>query len=64
MSLCVGAKVKVKRRAWRKHFPDLPHPGIQRITEMPAHKPFDDKVMLTYPMHWWEEGDLDPAEDL
>ena len=63
MSLYVGAKVKVKRRAWMRHFPDLPYPGPQRITEMPTHKPFDDKVMLTFPMHWWDETDIELAED-
>jgi hypothetical protein len=57
----VGMKVKIKPEAWKRDFPNEPYPfqGIQIITDMPDHPPFDDAFMLSFPLHWWKEDDLE-----
>lgn len=58
-----GTKVRIKPEAWVK-FCDRtktyrPNPGVQTVFRMPANPPFDDRVMLDFPLYWWEESDLE-----
>ena len=58
----VGSKVRITDKAWARFQAAIgrpsPHPGVQIVTDMPAHPPFHDKFLLSYPLHWWTKEDL------
>ncbi len=64
----VGMKVNIKPESWKKfciennYAEDFPICS-QFITDMPDHSPYHDKFMLSFPLHWWNEDDLTPAEN-
>jgi hypothetical protein len=64
----VGMKVNIKPEAWKRfciennYSEDLPI-SPQYITDMPDHSPYHDKFMLSFPLYWWNEDDLIPAEN-
>lgn len=66
INFSVGSKVKIKQSAWEnfsKRY-NLPFctPLIQTIISMPRHPPYHNKIMLSYPLMWWDEDDIELCE--
>ena len=55
---------RIKDSAWEKIFPNEPNPGPKEALYMPAHQPFDNCVMLTYPFHWWRMDEVEEIKNL
>jgi len=64
----IGQKVKIKPEAWKRFLIEnkmdmnKPAPGPQIITYLPSNNLFSDKIMLSFPLWWWNEDDLIPVE--
>lgn len=68
-ALSIGCKVKIKPEAWKRYLEvsklDLnkPNPSPQEVALMPGNQPFDNAVMLGFPLYWWHESDLEPVSE-
>jgi hypothetical protein len=64
-ALFVGCKVMIKPEAWKRYLEvtksDLnkPNPSPREVALMPGNQPFDNAVMLDFPLFWWHELDLE-----
>ena len=56
-----GTRVRVKPDAWAREWPrrDYPISPIQIVVNIGSHPPFEGLYMLSWPLHWWNEEDLE-----
>jgi len=54
--LVVGQIVRIKISAWERDFPAHKEPFVP--TQVVKHIK-NNKAMLSYPLHWWFEEDLE-----
>lgn len=62
--LTVGDRVTIRQSAWdearRKQGLDVwRNPGVQVVSEIGTHPPFDGMIMLSFPLWWWKPEDLE-----
>ena len=65
--ILVGSRVRITPEAWKKFQVELGRelsdPGVQIVTNMPAHPPYHDKYLLTWPFQWWNVEDLEEVDE-
>jgi hypothetical protein len=54
--LAVGQIVRIKQDAWIRDFPFHKEPFV---AVQPIKFIKDNRVMLAFPLHWWDEDDLE-----
>lgn len=61
--LRVGQKVRIKPDGWARFVQETgsksANPGVQVITVMPAHPPFDAHVRVSFPIFWFREDEVE-----
>ncbi len=59
----LGQKVRVKSAGWARY--EVAHPPILNkdrdriVMAAPLHPPFDDKVLLDFPLFWFYEDEVE-----